>query len=270
TGPLATATAWRWRLPYVLSSHGSDIPGHNPDRFRLEHALLKPAWRAVVRRASSVICPSEWLGRLVRQNMPSAGPPVHVIPHGIDCARFDPTRPRRKRVLLVGRLLKQKGIHYLLHAASHLPSGWEVCIAGDGPYRPHLERLAAEVAPAAKFLGWIDSQDPRLVELYETSAIFAFPADKEAFGMALLEAMAAGCAVVTTDASGCSEVVGDSGVIVPPHDAAALGDALSGLARDERRAESLGRRARARANRTYSWRAAAARYAELLQQAAGG
>ena len=65
SGPLARALSERFNVPYVLTAHGSDVPGYNPDRFGLMHQMLKPAWRRIVEGASSVTSPSRFLAGLI-------------------------------------------------------------------------------------------------------------------------------------------------------------------------------------------------------------
>lgn len=88
-----------------------------------------------------------------------------------------------------------------------------------------------------------------LAQLYHSSRVFAFPSLQENFPLVLLEAMAAGCAIVTTDATGCAEVVGDAAVRVPPADVGALAQALRRLLSDDEQVHHLGRAARQRVAR---------------------
>ena len=68
-------------LPYVITVHGSDVPGYNPDRFQLEHKLSHWLWRVIVANSSGLICPSKFITGLVRQYTDQ---PVTVIPNGIN------------------------------------------------------------------------------------------------------------------------------------------------------------------------------------------
>jgi glycosyltransferase involved in cell wall biosynthesis len=79
--------------------------------------------------------------------------------------------------------------------------------------------------------------------------VFVLQSLQENFPLVLLEAMAAGCAIVTTDATGCAEVVGDAAVRVPPGDVGALAQALRRLLSDDEQVHHLGRAARQRVAR---------------------
>ena len=120
---------------------------------------------------------------------------------------------RRNRVLVVARMFPRKGIQHFIDAVAGVEGEWEFVIAGDGPFRDQLEAQARSVAPNVQFVGFVDRETLR--SLYESSRILVFPSIQENFPMVLLEAMDAGCAIVTTNAEGCAEVVGDAGLVVP-------------------------------------------------------
>ena len=256
----------RPRLPFVLTAHGSDVPGYDPSRFPRVHRLVAPAWRRVCAAAASLVSPSRSLRRLLA----AAGVrrPTLVIPNPVDADRFVPL-PKEARILLAGRLVERKGFDVLLEALRgvELP-GWVVDVVGDGPQRDRLERLAAEVPVPVRFHGWVGQDDPRLPELFGRAGLFVFPTRWENLPIAPLEAMAAGCAVVASDVEGVVEAVGDAGRLVPVGDRAALAAAVRGLAADEAARRELGRRARRRVESRFARPAVAARYLGELERAA--
>jgi glycosyltransferase involved in cell wall biosynthesis len=261
-GILALALARRLGLPYVLTPHGSDVPGYNPDRFTRLHRFTLPVWRDIVGGAARVVSPSEHLAGMIRRHAPAA--PLDVIPNGIDVARFRATRERCDRVLVVSRLFPRKGVQYLLAALDGAGLDCPVEVVGTGPYEADLRAHAAalDVPAPVRFHGWLDNTGPALRELYETSRIFVFPSEAENFPIVLLEAMAAGLAIVTTRGTGCDAVIGDAGIAVPPRDPLALRAALRRLLDDPALCRELGRAARERLERRFGWPAVAARYAE--------
>jgi glycosyltransferase involved in cell wall biosynthesis len=264
TGLLARFTkAWSG-LPFIVTVHGSDVPGYNPDRFGIEHRLLKPVWQWILHGADHVISPSHFLRKLVDQR--PHGRPVSIIPNGFRYERFRADRPKERRILLVSRMLPRKGVQYLLEALPGLDlRGFRVDIVGDGPYLPTLKQIAAERRLPVRFWGWLDNGSRELAGLYERGSIFAFTSDAENFPTVLLEAMAAGQAIVTCDGTGCPEVVGDDALLVPPRRPDALAAALSRLVQDDQLRAQLGRRARARVEQEFSWRAVAKRYVEIYR-----
>jgi len=207
TGLLGRLLKFKARLPLVVTMHGSDVPGYNPDRFALQHRVLRPMWTWILQGVDHLISPSRFLQRLVSKH--AAGRPITIIPNGFRYERFRADRPKERRILVVSRMLPRKGVQYLLAALPGLElRDFEVDIVGDGPYLPTLKQMASELRLPVKFWGWLDNDSPQLKELYERSSIFTFTSEAENFPNVLLEAMAAGQAIVTCDGTGCPEVVG--------------------------------------------------------------
>ncbi len=268
TGLLATLLSLTVGCCFVVTVHGSDLPGYNRDRFVAMHRLISP-WlpRAIARRARAVVAPSQYLADHVKATLGDL--PVEVIPHGIDPGRFTPGE-KRPWIVMSGRLLPRKGFQHVLAALQGMQSDWEVHVAGDGPARSELETLAQRCGMRVHFHGWLPQDSPELRELYQAGSIFCLPSAAESFGMALLEAMLAGMAVVTSDRTACPETVGDAGVIVPHGDVPALRSTLAGLFAAPARVEALGRAARARVLQHFTIHKAANRYLELLAEIARG
>jgi glycosyltransferase involved in cell wall biosynthesis len=252
----------RTGLPYVITCHGSDVPGYNPDRFGWEHRLLAPIWSRVVRGAAAVTSPSRYLAELVRRRTETA---VEIIPYGFDAPAL-PECERRNRILVATRMFERKGVQFVLRALARLEGAPEVWIAGDGPYLPQLRGLASELGVRVRFLGQLPREE--LIRLYPAAKVFVLPSLSENFPVVLLEALAAGCAVVTSDSSGCREVVGEAAVTVPPGDADALARELASLLADDARVARLGKRARERVER-FSWSNVAGMYEDLYRRCLG-
>ncbi|TMQ21289.1 MAG: glycosyltransferase, partial [Candidatus Rokuibacteriota bacterium] len=161
-------------------------------------------------------------------------------------------------VLTVQRLYPRKGVATFLEAAAlvvrEAPDARFV-IVGDGPERSALERRAAELGLGARvlFTGAVANAD--LPELYAAADVFAFHTLHEGLGIVLLESLASGCPVVTTAAGGTLDIVrdGDTGLVVPPADAAAFARAVVRLLRDAPLAGALRARARRTAETEFDW-----------------
>jgi glycosyltransferase involved in cell wall biosynthesis len=266
-GILAALTARRNGLKFIITAHGSDVPDHNPDRFQLLHILLRPIWKAIVRRAECIVCPSEYLRGLLLKSAPDAR--SIVIPNGIDTDRYKPAEQRARRILVVSRMVESKGVQFLIRALHDLDHDYEVCVVGDGPYLPRLKALAGELDVKVEFTGFIDNTSARFREILESSEIFAFTSSAENFPVVLLEAMSAGLCIITTDDTGCREVVGDAAVKVPPKNAEAIRRALLALMADPARRGSLGRDARARVLEHFTEGKVVEQYRQLYQRTAG-
>ena len=258
TGGITRHIARRQGIPYVVTAHGSDVPGYNPDRFALLHRVIGRAWQTVLADAAAVTSPSAFVRELIRAR---ARVPVDVIPNPFDAASRAPA-PKRRRVLAAARLVQRKGVQHLIEALAGLDRDIECVIAGDGPLRAELEALARSQGLRIKFTGFIDRE--ALARLYASASIFVLPSLQENFPMVLLEAMSAGCAVITTDHPGCREVVGNAALTTPAGDSEALRDRLALLLADPERVAALGEAGRNRAA-AFASELVAGRFAALVE-----
>jgi len=150
----------------------------------------------------------------------------------------------------VARLVPQKGLDVLIAALPRLGGAaaeWSVTLVGDGPEREALEQQARDLGVSDRLRCMGFRSDPEL--FLAKAAVFVLPSRFEGMPNALLEAMAAGLAVIVTDASpGPLEVVepGVSGLVVPSDDPSALAAAMEALASDPECCRRLGAAARAR------------------------
>ena len=249
-------------LPYITTIHGSDVPGYNPDRFRIVHSLAQPAWRRIIRGSARIVSASHFLKKLLQSRIEV---PVDVVRNGYT-SKFggQPSAAKKNRILIVTRMFPRKGVQYFLDALSGLEHDWEVIIAGDGPYLPRLKAKCKKMGLNVRFVGFV--QGDVLAELYASSKIFVFPSLQENFPVVLLEAMEAGCAIITTDSDGCAEVVGDAGIATLPERVDQLRNALTLLMSDPERVELLSMRARHRINR-FRWPRIAAQYEQVMRHA---
>jgi glycosyltransferase involved in cell wall biosynthesis len=194
------------------------------------------------------------------------------IPNAVDTRLFRPEADERADsdpvILCVGRLLDvQKRISDVIRALALLPAPWRIEIAGTGPDRGALQRLADQLGVSARvtYLGFV-SDNRALRDLYRRASVLALPSAYEGLPMVLLEAMSCGTPVVGSDIAAIAEVVaaGETGLLVPvgapDRLAAALREAVA------RRAE-LGRSARAAAVMTYDQAVVGPRLAEILRAA---
>ncbi len=164
----------------------------------------------------------------------------------------------RACIVSVGRLDEQKGYSYLVEAMALLKKEQPnavLIVAGDGP---HMEELRARAASrgldgSVHFVGELQNVGP----LLRRACLFALSSLWEGLPYTILEAMAAGLAVVATDVGGCAELVadGETGRLVPPKDPDALAAALLWILRDESRCAAMGAAGEARAAREFSLKA---------------
>ncbi len=244
----------------VTTLHNPDYThdaGHGP-RFRVRKALD----RMTLRRPGHLLAVSEEVRRDYQKHFEL--PDIEVLYNFIDLSRFrerlaqvDRATARRALgvgddevvVLHVGRFHRQKAQDHLLSAfglAAVESPGLRLFLAGDGAELPRARALASDmdVGDAVVFLGSV----PDVVPLYRAADVFAFPSRFEAFGMALLEAMAAGLPSVATRAGGILELATDrTTVLVEVDQVTELARALMRLAGDRALRARLGAAAAERA-----------------------
>jgi phosphatidylinositol alpha-mannosyltransferase len=186
-----------------------------------------------------------------------------VIPNGVDIERFADAEPLEqwrdgtKNIFFVGRLENRKGVMDLLKAYRLLRKAGCDCrllLAGAGPLEKQVRRyLLTRRTGDVELLGRVS--DAQKARLFATADVFVAPATgRESFGIVLLEAMAAGRAIVASDIHGYRSVVrrGEQGLLVPPNDPRALAEALRKLLLDDDERRRMGESGRVRA-RQFSW-----------------
>ena len=255
--------------PTLTSVWGTDV---------LEAPRWTPFHYAITRyalaRADHVTATGLHLANATLRYAPQAKP-VTVVPYGVDLARFRPAarngvRPAEIVVGAVARLSIEKGLDVLLRAAAKLANGGlplRVVLAGDGPRRRQLERLAARlgIAGRVEFLGEVPHE--RVPEVLAGFDIFALPSRAEGFGVAALEAQAMELPVVGSDVHGIPDTVEDgrTGFLVPPGDVDALAAAIARLAGDAGLRADMGRAGRSFVERRYRWEENAAQMERLYR-----
>ena len=151
-------------------------------------------------------------------------------------------------ILFAGRLAVEKRVDVLLRAVRLLlDRGYHprLTLAGDGPLRQRLEALSKRLAlgGVVTFAGHLTR--PELVALYQQSSILALTSSREALPKVLVEAGLCGLPTVVSNVGGTSEIVvdGETGILVPPGDVKALGQALARLLQNPNLARSMGQAA---------------------------
>ncbi|HUY48059.1 MAG TPA: glycogen synthase [Streptosporangiaceae bacterium] len=277
-------------VPHVVTVHSLEpLRPWKAEQLGGGYALSSWCERVAVESAAAVVAVSARMRADVLAAYPAVPPDrIRVIRNGIDAREYAPDPgtdvlsrwgldPLLPIVLFVGRITRQKGLPVLLRAAASLaPEAQLVLCAG----QPDTAELAAEVADLVTSLQatrpgvvWIPEMLPKrdVIQLLSHATAFACPSLYEPLGIVNLEAMACGTAVVASRVGGIPEVVadGETGLLVPPDDPAALAAALNALVSDSGRAASMGRAGRKRAVAEFGWDAIAAQttalYAELTR-----
>jgi glycosyltransferase involved in cell wall biosynthesis len=242
---------------------------HSTNSFYLREPYRSAA-RIAGHLARRVIAISNHAARFAADLRIASEQAIRVIPYGIDASSWELTPEERAEaradlalepeVVAVGvasRLFPNKGHEFLLEAmgkAVPVAPELRLLVAGDGPLRRPLKEHAARVPPGGvvRFLGYV--QDVRRFMGACDIVVFpSLPGFGEGFGLAALEAMAAGRPVIATAVDSLVEIVvhGETGFLVPPGNVKEFAGSLLMLARDPGLRERLGRQARQRAMRTF-------------------
>ena len=279
-------------IPHVVTAHSLE-PLRPWKAEQLGGGYRVSSWveRTAFEDADAVVAVSDGMRRDILRAYPDVDPArVSVVYNGIDLADWRPNDdpdlvrslgvdPDRPSIVFVGRITRQKGLPYLLRAASALPPEVQLVLCAGAPDTPEI---MAEVSGLVEQLGttregvvWIDRHLPRneLTALLTSATAFICPSVYEPLGIVNLEAMACGAAVVGTATGGIPEVVDDgvTGVLVPIDQAddgtgtpldpdryvADLAEAMIRVVSDPERAREMGAAGRIRAEQHFAWDAIA-------------
>ena len=266
------------RRQVVVVTYHSDVV-----RQRLLGWLYRPLMRRLLDHADRILASS---GAYLQSSevLGAYAGKTTVVPLGIEVDRFanpdtDRVEEIKRRfpgplVLFVGRLRYYKGVEVLIEAMERLRNA-TLLIIGSGPLATRYRRLARDSAAGerVKLLG--DVADVELPAYYAAADVFVLPSCRrsEAYGLAMVEAMASGTAAISTELGTGTSVVnldGETGLVVPPQDPAALAAALDELLENPSLRQEMGRRARARVRQELDAERMIERVIEIYRAAAAG
>lgn len=267
------------RRPVVVTAHRSGPLG---DVQRVLGARLgAPRMAALARRVDAFAV----ISTDIASELEGAGVPAarrRLVPNGVDVRRFRPLEDPRARaalrvrlelptdapvVVFAGRLAPEKRVPSLLAAwpavrAAH--AGAVLALLGTGEEEVALRAAAG---PGVRFAGAVDDVAPWL----QAADVFALPSDAEGLSVAMLEALASGCAALVTDVGGVGDVVahGRSAFVVPPRDPDAVRAGLLALLGDAGLRTALARAGRDVVERRFSLDVAVDLLADVYRDVAG-
>ena len=269
----AAAMAWLPRLmgkKVVVTVHGLDWQREKWSK-GFGSKYIRWGEKTAVKCAHEIIVLSRNVQDYFRQTY---GRETVFIPNGVD-------RPQRRSaaqitadyglekdgyLLFLGRLVPEKGVHYLIEAFKTLKTDKKLVIAGSGSdtdqYVQQLRQLA-EGDDRILFTGFV--QGALLEELYSNAYLYVLPSDLEGMPLSLLEAMSYGNCCVTSDIAECATVMEDRGVTFPKGDVAALGETLQQLCDDPERVVQYQKTAADFICEKYNWDDVAAQTLQLYR-----
>jgi len=242
------------RSPYVIVTDVTPLQydriasgyGHRPDRFGMTRTLKHRRNLSVFRNAVQCVAWSTWAAASIVEDYGVDQSRVTVVPPGVDTRMWLPaTRgPRRPDdaigLLFVGGEFERKGGDLLLEAIEYLGPRVRATIVTRSEVRP---------TDGVRVLHDITPNDPRLIAAYRAADVFVLPTRAETFGIAAVEAQAAGLPVIASDLGGLSDIVKDgvTGQLIDVGDVSALCDSISLLIDDAALRGQWARAARLRA-----------------------
>jgi alpha-maltose-1-phosphate synthase len=292
-------------VPHVVSTHSLEpLRPWKAEQLGGGYALSSWAERTALEAADAVIAVSAGMRRDVLAAYPGVDPDrVTVVHNGIDTAEYAPdegtdvlTRlgidPDRPSVVFVGRITRQKGLPYLLRAATDLPADAQLVLLAGAPDTPEISAevtaLVEELRGIRSGVVWVADMLPKpdVIQILSHTTVFVCPSIYEPMGIVNLEAMACRAAVVATATGGIPEVVADgqTGLLVPieqvpdgsgtPLDpdrfTGDLAAAITQLLEDPSRAAAMGDAGRRRAVEHFSWATIAERTVDLYRSVRAG
>lgn len=232
---------------------------------RLDHAAL--------RHVDAAFVENQWMHDHLAEHMPAEN--VIFAPPGVDTDQFTPGRlpSNGEYILSVGRFGdSRKNVRLLFKAYAQVKEEADevppLVLAGRSSPSDEDWAHASELEIRSAVTFREDVSQEELTDLYRNAALYVVSSNEEGLGITITEAMASGRPVVSTSCGGPSTTVveGETGMLVPVGDAAALANGMQTVLSTPERANEMGKKGRKRAERTFSIRATGERFLEVYDQ----
>ena len=268
--PTAVAAKYvkkKYKMPYIITAHGSDVEGHNNKiNVVLMHKIIRGEWRKIVSNAYCTVSPSNYLLDKMKYNYTEGI--YKYIPNGIEYELFSSLNvfeKKDKRILVMGRLQKFKNVQYAIRAFSKIKGydEWQMDVIGDGPYRKDLEQIIVEcgVSNRVNMLGRFDNKSMTFMECLGKASIFVSASKFENCPMSVIESASAGCYPLLSD--------------IPAHRQMLPSVYLFSLENEDELVEKLKKRMSLGAinynlnMKKYDWKSITNKYESLMEEAIG-
>ena len=261
----------RKQYKILLTSHGGDL-------FSLNNKYLKKCKLSVLQAAEHITVVSQVMKQLciglgVDENK------ISIAPMGVDLQKkfiANTAYSRRTGLIYVGRLVEKKGVKYLIEAVTILRKQFpnlSLNIVGFGPMLSHLQALARDKnGHYIHFIGAVKNDDLpthlNKARIAVTPSIIDQVGDQEGLGLALIEAMGCGCAVIASDLPAIRDLIqpGETGLLVTPKSTSALAAAITELILDDEKAERLAKCGREYVRQKFDWQQVGRKYKQKIAE----
>lgn len=263
----------KYKLPYIISLRGSDVPNYS-ERFSLIYKFLTPVIIRIWKMAGAVIANSLFLKKLALRSNPHQN--IEIIYNGINTDLFRPgvfpKQDKKFTLLCASRLSRRKGFKYAVSAFDKIsrlyPETRMIIAGGEGNAGRELRKQVKDLDLEDKvtFTGLI-TPNTEFLKYYNAADVFVFPSAAEGMSNNMLEAMASGLPIIMTPTGGAEELVRDgvNGYIIKFNDSDDIAEKLGQLINNPRLAENMGRESR-RIAEQMSWRKVAQDYQKIYQK----
>jgi glycosyltransferase involved in cell wall biosynthesis len=264
--------------PLVLTNHGRLIFGR-PWSDAIETVYMKSIGRYVLRTCDRIVVNSFSDKKYLCNLDGSLEVKTSVLHNALDLETFqkapvppafaDSVLKSEVRVLFVGRLMRRKGIGWLIEAigiARRSVKGIYCILVGEGEDSEYFHGFVRKLGLESNILFAGRIRDEELIWLYENCDMFVLPSLSEVCSTSILEAMHFGMPVVATDIPGNSDHFRDHAILVPAKNAGSMAEAIVGLSRDEVLARSLSKKGKMLIDEKYSWETVGKEYESIFSR----
>jgi len=232
TGFVAYYINKRFNIPYVITSHGGDVPGFSPDETDRYFRFLNRFFRIIWQNANCVVTVSGGLSKMIKEAYQ-----IHplVIPNGINIDDYlisGKVNIKQIRLLFAGRFAYQKNLGFLIQSMELVrEDNWVLYLIGDGPQKNAIQYEIEKLGFSEKIfvLSWKDKND--LKKYLKDSDILCLTSVNEGLPIIGLEGLASGLAIVGNDTTGIEDIVEDgvNGFLVEPNNQEKYAECISSL-----------------------------------------
>lgn len=277
-GFLSLVLKWQYKIPYIVSLRGADVPGY-AERFSFIYNFLKPIIKIIWKSSSAVVSNSQGLNELAQKSR--VDQEISVIYNGIDIEEFksisegsifgiSKAQPSEFKIICVSRITARKGIKYLVEAVLKLKEKYpniRLKIIGEGDEKKNLENFILEnkMEKFVKFSGLMPHD--QLPKEYKDANIFILPSLNEGMSNTILEALASGLPIIATDTGGTKELLnnGENGFIIKMKDSNDIVEKIEKLIQNKELCQKMALESRKIAE-NFSWKKVADQYAEIYKK----
>lgn len=255
-------TRFIWRRPVVIHIHGSSF-----DKFLSDGGWILGFYQSfIINACQTIIVLSDYWRDVFKEEIGHGN--VVVLPNSVNPELYEPRKNKYFQVCFISNLIDRKGVGEFIEAIELILEGDstspQIAIGGIGPRRQDVENLAEKSAKIS-YHGYLSEKEKR--ELLCRSSVYVLPSRAEGLPISILEAMAAGNAIISTSVGSIPEVIDDnSGILIEPGNINDLRDAILGLQNDEERVMEMGEKNREEVIGFYSWNNTIPRLMQIYSQ----